>query len=90
MTEELGKIEKPDAAAYQGERKLFFVPLVGVWLEADEGFNQIYRRYWDQVEAHLQGLEQGHPCQRCHPRRSSGKAERGVATSNCPRAFLAC
>jgi len=58
MAEELGRIEKPDAAAYQGERKLFFVPLVGVWLEADEGFNQIYRRYWDQVEAHLQGLEQ--------------------------------
>jgi len=57
MSEELGKIEKPAAGEFRGQRKLCFVPLIGVWLNADGGSAELYQRYWDEVEQHLGGLE---------------------------------
>lgn len=57
MSEELGKIEKPEAEGYKKGRKLFFVPLLfsppGVPLEYLEKFN----KYWDEVESHISNLE---------------------------------
>ena len=36
MAEELGKIERPEAATYSGKRKLYVVPLLYRWPEAPE------------------------------------------------------
>ncbi len=57
MSEELGKIEKPAAGEFRGQRKLCFVPLIGVWLNDEGGFAELYRKYWDEVAQHLAGLE---------------------------------
>jgi hypothetical protein len=57
VSENLGKINKPLADEVRGERRLFYVPLVGVWLEAQKDRADAYNRYWEQVETHLQNLE---------------------------------
>ena len=57
MSEELGKIEKPAAGEFRGQRKLCFVPLIGVWLNAEGDSAELYQRYWEEVEQHLTGLE---------------------------------
>lgn len=57
MSEELGKIEKPAAGEFRGQRKLCFVPLIGVWLNAAGDSAALYQRYWEEVEQHLVGLE---------------------------------
>jgi hypothetical protein len=57
MSEELGKIEKPAAGEFRGQRKLCFVPLIGVWLNNEGGFADLYQKYWDEVTQHLTGLE---------------------------------
>jgi hypothetical protein len=57
MSEELGKIVKPAAGEFRGQRKLCFVPLIGVWLNAEGGFADLYQKYWDEVAQHLTGLE---------------------------------
>ncbi len=58
MSEPLGKIEKPEAAGMKQGKKLFFVPLVFIPIEADTGFEELFKRYWKQVEAHLTMLEE--------------------------------
>jgi hypothetical protein len=57
MSEELGKIEKPNAADFKLGRKLYFVPLVFTSHELTREYNAINERYWEQVEAQLAGLE---------------------------------
>ncbi|MCX6000386.1 MAG: hypothetical protein NTU41_12610 [Chloroflexi bacterium] len=57
MSEQLGKVERPFAAEYQEQRKLFFVPLVFMPKESQEDLFQLVNRYWDQVDAHIRNLE---------------------------------
>jgi hypothetical protein len=58
MSEPLGKIEKPEAEGMKQGKKLFFVPLVFIPIVADPGFEELFKRYWEQVEAHLTMLEE--------------------------------
>ncbi len=58
MTEELGKIQRPEAAAFSGKRKLYVVPLLYRWPEAPNEYVSIFDRYWKDVEGQLKHLEQ--------------------------------
>jgi hypothetical protein len=57
MGEELGKIEKPNAEDYKSGRKIFFVPLVFSSRELPQEYTEKNNRYWEQVEAQIEGLE---------------------------------
>jgi hypothetical protein len=57
MTEQLGKIEKPDVEQFTGKRKLFLVPLVFVGDSAPIEYVVQYDLYWEQVAEHLNNLE---------------------------------
>jgi hypothetical protein len=58
MAEELGKIERPEAAAFSGKRKLYVVPLLYRWPEAPKEYVSIFDRYWKDVAGQLKHLEQ--------------------------------
>jgi hypothetical protein len=57
MTEELAKVEKPEAKKFEGKRKLYLVPLVYSFEGAPEEYTEKYSRYWKQVNQHLLNLE---------------------------------
>jgi hypothetical protein len=57
MTEELGKIEKPEAKQYTGKRKLYLVPLVYTYEGAPSDYTEKYELYWKQVQTHIRNLE---------------------------------
>jgi hypothetical protein len=57
MSEELGKIERPEASGYRTGRKLFFVPLVFMLPEADEKYQILFDRYWEGTAVHLKSLQ---------------------------------
>jgi hypothetical protein len=57
MAQELGRIERPAAAQYQGKRKLLLVPLLyALPTEAEEG-RAVLDRYWEQVQSQIAALE---------------------------------
>jgi hypothetical protein len=57
MAQELGRIERPVAAQYQGKRKLLLVPLLyAPQTEAEEG-QAVLERYWEQARAQIASLE---------------------------------
>src|SRR5688572_13032525 len=57
MAQELGRIERPAAAQYQGKRKLLLVPLLyAPQTEAEEGL-AVLERYWEQVSSQIASLE---------------------------------
>ena len=57
MSEELGKIEKPEAVGFKPGRKLYYVPLVFSPPHQDEKFQKLFDRYWDEAAAHLKSLQ---------------------------------
>lgn len=57
MSEELAKIDKPEAKQFEGKRKLYLVPLVYSFEGAPEEYTEKYSRYWKQVNQHLLNLE---------------------------------
>ena len=57
MTEELGKIEKPEAQPFKVKRKVYLVPLVNVWEGAPDEYQEKFERYWIQVREQLNKLE---------------------------------
>ncbi|AKG53647.1 hypothetical protein DGWBC_0984 [Dehalogenimonas sp. WBC-2] len=57
MSEELGKIERPEAAAFSGKRKLYLVPLLYRWPEAPVEYNNLFTTYWQEIENQLRHLE---------------------------------
>lgn len=57
MAEELGKIEKPAAEAFEKGRKLFLVPLIYRGEESQDDYLIKFNKYWDQVERQLAELE---------------------------------
>lgn len=57
MSEELGKIEKPEAEGFKKGRKLYFVPLFYVGRDAPAEYLEKMDKYWHQVEQHINNLE---------------------------------
>ena len=57
MSEELGKIEKPEAEGFKKGRKLYFVPLFYVGRDAPAEYLEKLDKYWHQVEQHINNLE---------------------------------
>jgi hypothetical protein len=57
MAEELGKIERPEVTEFKQGRRLFFVPLVTSVDSGDLELTLRIGKYWDQVEAQINNLE---------------------------------
>jgi len=57
MSQELGKIEKPEAEEFKKGRKLYFVPLLYCEKEPQAEYLERFNKYWDQVEDQISGLE---------------------------------
>jgi len=57
MTEELGKIEKPEASHFREKRKLYLVPLLFSWEDAPAEYVEKFNLYWQQVREHIANLE---------------------------------
>ncbi len=57
MSSELGKLEKPEAEQYKGQRKIYLVPLVFAPRQPAPDYAKIYDRYWSGVWEHLLKLE---------------------------------
>jgi hypothetical protein len=57
VSQELGKIEKPDSADFQKGRKLFLVPLIYASKEAPEEYKEKYELYWQQAAEQVLNLE---------------------------------
>jgi len=56
-SQELGKIEKPEAGKFQKGRKLIFVPLVFAPYENETELQKLHNKYWQQVEEQIENLE---------------------------------
>jgi len=57
MSEELGKIERPEAGQFADSRKLYFIPLTAVAAESEKEYNERFEKYWAQVGEQLASLE---------------------------------
>lgn len=57
ISQELGRIEKPDAGKFLKLRKLYFVPLLYAGEGADQEYTERVDRYWSQVDSHINELE---------------------------------
>ena len=57
MTEQLGRIERPEAERFQGKRKLLLIPLVyGAPEQLQEG-QTLLQKYWVQMQSQVESLE---------------------------------
>jgi len=56
MSQELGKIERPEAQRFRRGKKLYLVPLVYSSEEAPDEYREKYTRYWQQVAEQLHNL----------------------------------
>ncbi|MFH0769437.1 MAG: hypothetical protein V1932_07755 [Chloroflexota bacterium] len=57
MTEQVGKIEKPEAEQFAGKRKLFLVPIIFCGDNAPVEYAVKFNLYWEQVIQHVANLE---------------------------------
>jgi len=57
MTEQLGKIEKPEAEHFAGKRKLYLVPLIFSGEDAPPEYVEKFNLYWEQVSKQVANLE---------------------------------
>ncbi len=57
MTDEIGKVEKPEAQQFEGKRKLYLVPLIYSFEGAPADYTDKYTLYWKQVGEHIGNLE---------------------------------
>jgi len=58
MTEQLGKIEKPEAEQFKGSKKLYLVPLIFSGEDTPPEYKERCHRYWQQVAEQLASLEE--------------------------------
>lgn len=56
MSEQLGKIEKPEAERFKQGKKLYLVPLIYSHKDAPDEYKEKYTRYWQQVTKQLTNL----------------------------------
>lgn len=54
---ELGKIERPDAGAFSGKRKLYCVANIYPLKDAPDDYNALVNTYWDEVMQQVEKLE---------------------------------
>jgi hypothetical protein len=54
---ELGKIQRPEAGAYSGRRKLYCVANIYAIEDAPEDFRNLIGRYWDEVVSQIEKVE---------------------------------
>jgi len=57
MTQELGKIEKPEASSFQKKKKLLLVPLLYSSQDAPAEYLEKFELYWKQTSEHINNLE---------------------------------
>lgn len=57
MSSELGRLEKPPAEQFQGERRIYLVPLVFAPRKPAPDYADMFERYWSGVREHLMKLE---------------------------------
>ena len=57
MTQELGKISKPEVNGFKQGRKLLLVPLIYSYEDAPPEYTEKFDLYWDQVAEHIRNLE---------------------------------
>ncbi|MEE8353754.1 MAG: hypothetical protein V3S10_04785 [Dehalococcoidales bacterium] len=57
MTEELGKIEKPSAASFGKQRKLYLVPLLYAGPDAPAEYLERFESYWREVDEQISNQE---------------------------------
>jgi len=57
MTEELGKIEKPEAEHFKGQRKLYLVPLLYIGNDSPPDYVERFELYWQQVSEQIASQE---------------------------------
>ena len=57
MSEELGKLEKPEAENFKKGRKLYFVPVFYGGKDVPADYAEKLKNYWEQVEQQILGLE---------------------------------
>jgi hypothetical protein len=58
MSQELGRLERPEAAPFRSERKVYLVPLVFGPPRPPEDYVQLLDRYWAGAEQHVARLEE--------------------------------
>ena len=58
MSEQLGKIEKPEAEQFKQKRKLYLIPLIFCNDQSPPEYSEKYKLYWAQVSQHLVSLEE--------------------------------
>lgn len=56
MSEELGKIQKPDVESFKKGKKLFFVPVIYYAEGVPEGYVELLNKYWEQVGKQIEEL----------------------------------
>jgi hypothetical protein len=57
MAQELGKINKPEAAIFKQGRKLLLVPLIYSYKDSPPEYTEKYDLYWKQAVGHIANLE---------------------------------
>jgi hypothetical protein len=57
MTEQLGKIDKPETKQFKGKRRLYVVPLLYSWHESPPDYLDKLEIYWQQVREQIANLE---------------------------------
>ena len=57
MAEELGRIQRPTASQYDGQRKLLLVPLIYGPQANDPAGAEVLKNYWDQMQTQVNALE---------------------------------
>jgi hypothetical protein len=57
MSEQVGKIEKPDAEPFKAKKKIYLVPLVYPGADGPDEYKEKCRLYWQQVAEQLSNLE---------------------------------
>ena len=57
MSQELGKVEKPEVSSYKHNRKILQVPLVYAGKDSPADYVELFEKYWRQVNEMVNKLE---------------------------------
>ena len=57
MTQELGKVQRPEAGAFTGKRKLLLVPLMFASPNQPQEGQTLLQKYWVQMQSQVESLE---------------------------------
>jgi hypothetical protein len=57
MAQELGKVDKPEAASFKQGRRLLLIPLIYSYKDSPSEYTEKYELYWKQAVEHIANLE---------------------------------